>query len=146
MTNLHPKIETHESVMKDFLLVLRRFVPPYKKFLILNVMLNVLSAVLNVFSFTLLVPILQILFKLDNKVYSFIPWETVGMSFKTIVVNNFYYYVTELINHYGASTTLLILGLFLAFMTFLKTGAYFLSSATMSCRCFQKLRRKIMRH
>ncbi|MFA6768406.1 MAG: ABC transporter ATP-binding protein, partial [Parabacteroides sp.] len=65
--------------MKDFLLVLRRFVPPYKKFLILNVMLNVLSAVLNVFSFTLLVPILQILFKLDNKVYSFIPWETVGM-------------------------------------------------------------------
>ena len=134
MTNLHPKIETHESVMKDFLLVLRRFVPPYKKFLILNVVLNVISAVLNVFSFTLLVPILQILFKLDNKVYSFIPWETVGMSFKTVVVNNFYYYVTELINHYGASTTLLILGLFLAFMTFLKTGAYFLSSATMFFR------------
>ena len=117
--------------MKDFLLVLRRFVPPYKKFLILNVLLNILSAVLNVFSFTLLVPILQILFKLDNKVYSFIPWETVGMSFKSIAVNNFYYYVTELINHYGASTTLLILGFFLAIMTFLKTSAYFLSSATM---------------
>lgn len=131
MINLRPKLKTRQFVMKDFLLVLRRFVPPYKKFLILNVVLNVLSAVLNVFSFTLLVPILQILFKLDSKVYSFMPWDTVGVSFKSIAVNNFYYYVTELIHYYGASTTLLILGLFLAFMTFLKTSAYFLSSATM---------------
>ena len=117
--------------MKDFLRVLGRFVPPYKKYLLLNIFLNVLSAVLNVFSFTLLIPILQILFKLDSKVYSFIPWSDAGMSFKSILVNNFYFYVTELINYYGASITLLILGLFLAIMTFLKTSAYFLSSATM---------------
>ncbi len=117
--------------MKDFLLVLKRFVPPYKRYLVLTVVLNILSAVLNVFSFTLLIPILQILFKLDNQVYSFIPWDTPGMGLKEIAVNNFYYSVTDLIAVYGASLTLLILGLFLAFMTLLKTGAYFLSSATM---------------
>lgn len=121
----------YQSNMKDFLRILRRFVPPYKKFLILNVALNVLSAVLNVFSFTLLLPILSILFKLDNKVYTFMPWDAAGESFKNIVVNNFYYSVTELISTYGESTTLLILGLFLALMTLMKTGAYFLSSATM---------------
>lgn len=117
--------------MKDFLQILRRFVPPYKKFLILNVVLNILSALLNVFSFTLLVPILQILFKLDSNVYTFIPWDTAGESFKTIFMNNVYYYITQLISYYGGSTTLLILGLFLALMTFLKTASYYFSSATM---------------
>jgi ABC-type multidrug transport system, ATPase and permease components len=75
-------------------------------------------------------PILEILFKMDTKVYAFIPWSA-DKGLKEIVINNFYYYVTELIKSYGASTTLLILGLFLAIMTFLKTGAYFLSSSTM---------------
>lgn len=117
--------------MKDFLLVLKRFVPPYKKYLVLTILLNILSAILNVFSFTLLIPILQILFKLDNKVYEYIPWGTEGVSLKDIAINNFYYFVTDLISYYGASLTLLILGLFLAFMTMLKTGSYFLSSATM---------------
>lgn len=117
--------------MKDFLLVLKRFVPPYKKYLVLTIFLNILSAILNVFSFTLLIPILQILFKLDNKVYEFIPWDTVDVSLKDIAINNFYYSITELISYYGASLTLLILGLFLALMTMLKTGSYFLSSATM---------------
>ncbi len=117
--------------MKDFLLVLKRFVPPYKKYLVLTILLNILSAILNVFSFTLLIPILQILFKLDTKAYEYIPWSTEGVGLKDIAVNNFYYSVTELIASYGASLTLLILGLFLAFMTMLKTGAYFLSSATM---------------
>lgn len=117
--------------MKDFLLVLKRFIPPYKKYLVLTVLLNILSAILNVFSFTLLIPILQILFKLDSNVYEFIPWETADVSIKDIAINNFYYFVTDLISYYGASLTLLILGLFLAFMTMLKTGSYFLSSATM---------------
>lgn len=117
--------------MKDFLRVLRRFVPPYEKYLVLTIVLNILSAILNVFSFTLLIPILQILFKLDNKVYEFMPWDASGVGVKDIAINNFYYYITELISHYGASLTLLILGLFLAFMTMLKTGSYFLSSATM---------------
>ena len=116
--------------MKDFIQVLRRFVPPYKKYLILHVVFNILSAILNIFSFMLLVPILQILFKMQEANYTFIPWGSEG-SFKDIAINNFYYYVTSMIDSYGASTTLLLLGLFLAFMTFLKTASYFLSSATM---------------
>ena len=116
--------------MKEFIQVLRRFVPPYKKYLILSVIFNILSAVLNIFSFMLIVPILQILFKMQEANYSFIPWGAEG-SFKDIAINNFYYYVTLLIEEHGASTTLLLLGLFLAFMTFLKTASYFLSSATM---------------
>lgn len=116
--------------MKEFLQILRRFVPPYKNYLIANVFFNILSAVLNVFSFTLIIPILQILFKMNSAIYTFMPWDGAG-SFKDIAVNNFYYYVTEMIKNYGASNTLLILGLFLAVMTFFKTGSYFLSSATM---------------
>ena len=116
--------------MKEFIQVLRRFVPPYKKYLILHVVFNILSAILNIFSFMLLVPILQILFKMQEANYTFIPWGAEG-SFKDIAINNFYYYVTHLIETYGASTTLLLLGLFLAVMTFLKTASYFLSSATM---------------
>ena len=88
-----------------------------------------MSAVLNIFSFALIIPILQILFKIQEATYQFIPWDA-DMGFKEIFTNNFYYYVTRLIETQGASTTLLILGLFLALMTFLKTGAYFLSSAT----------------
>jgi ATP-binding cassette subfamily B protein/subfamily B ATP-binding cassette protein MsbA len=91
---------------------------------------NILSAVLNIFSFSLIIPILQILFKMEEGHYAFIPWDSAG-SLKDIVVNNFYYFVTRQIEVYGASTTLLILGLFLAVMTFLKTMCYFLSSATL---------------
>lgn len=116
--------------MKEFIRVLIRFVPPYKRHLFLTVFFNLLSAVLNIFSFMFIVPILQILFEMDSTVYEFIPWGTTEMSMKNIAINNFYYYVTELIASCGASTTLLIMGLFLAFMTMLKTGAYFLSSAT----------------
>ena len=116
--------------MKEFIQILKRFVPPYKKFLFLNILFNILSAVLNIFSFTLIIPILQILFKMEEASYSFMPWNA-DASIKDIVINNFYYYVTELIHEYGESTTLLLLGLFLAVMTFLKTGCYFLSSATM---------------
>lgn len=116
--------------MKEFLNILRRFIPPYKRYLILNIIFNILSAVLNIFSFTLIIPILQILFKIQEVTYSFMPWDSAS-SFKDIAVNNFYYFVTELIKSYGASTTLLLLGLFLAVMTFMKTACYFLSSATL---------------
>ena len=85
----------------------------------------------NIFSFTLLIPILQILFKMDNKVYEFIPWDAAGEGLKDIAVNNFYYYVTRMIEINGPSLTLLFLGLFLAFMTLLKTSCYFASSAVM---------------
>jgi ATP-binding cassette subfamily B protein/subfamily B ATP-binding cassette protein MsbA len=116
--------------MKEFIQVLRRFVPPYRKYLGLSIVFNILSAVLNIFSFSLIIPILQILFKMEEGHYAFIPWDSAG-SLKDIVVNNFYYFVTRQIEVYGASTTLLILGLFLAVMTFLKTMCYFLSSATL---------------
>ncbi len=110
---------------------MRRFVSPYKKYVGWAVVLNVLSAVFNVFSFTLLIPILNILFKTgDNaQVYRFMEWG--AGSLKEVAVNNFYYYITRLIEAYGPSTTLLLLGLFLAFMTMLKTSCYFGSSAVM---------------
>ena len=117
--------------MKEFFQLMRRFVAPYKKFLGWAVFLNLLSAVFNIFSFTLLIPILQILFKMDNKVYEFIPWDAAGEGLKDIAVNNFYYYVTRMIEINGPSLTLLFLGLFLAFMTLLKTSCYFASSAVM---------------
>lgn len=117
--------------MKEFFQLMRRFVSPYKKFLGWAVFLNLLSAVFNIFSFTLLIPILQILFKMGNKVYEFIPWDAAGEGLKDIAVNNFYYYVTRMIEINGPSLTLLFLGLFLAFMTLLKTSCYFASSAVM---------------
>ena len=117
--------------MKEFFQLMRRFVSPYKKFLGWAVFLNLLSAVFNIFSFTLLIPILHILFKIDNKVYEFIPWDAAGEGLKDIAVNNFYYYVTRMIEINGPSLTLLFLGLFLAFMTLLKTSCYFASSAVM---------------
>lgn len=118
--------------MKDFIQVLRRFVPPYKKFLIWAVGLNILSAVLNVFSFGLLLPILNILFRTgDAMVYNFIPWGTSGVDVIKIAENNMYYYVTQIIEQQGASFTLLILGVAFALMTLFKTFTYFASSAVM---------------
>lgn len=116
--------------MKEFWQVLKRYASPYKKYLGGAVILNILSAVFNIFSFTLIIPILQILFSMDTTVYEFIPWDS-GMSFKDIAMNNIYYYVTVLIDRFGASFTLLFLGLFLGIMTALKTSCYFGSSAIM---------------
>ncbi|MDE6214985.1 ABC transporter ATP-binding protein [Bacteroides sp.] len=117
--------------MKEFLQLMRRFVSPYKKYIGWAIVLNVLSAVFNVFSFTLLIPILNILFKTgaDTQVYHFMEWG--DGSLKTVAVNNFYYYVTQMIEGYGPQMTLLFIGLFLAFMTMLKTSCYFGSSAVM---------------
>ena len=117
--------------MKEFFQLMRRFVSPYKKYLGWAIVLNVLSAVFNVFSFSLLIPILNILFKTgdSDKVYTFIEWGST--SFKDAAVNNFYYYVSRLIEIFGPATTLLWLGLFLAGMTLLKTACYFGSSAVM---------------
>ena len=118
--------------MKEFLQILRRFVPPYKKYLGLSVLFNILSAVLNIFSFAALIPILQILFQVDGgiRVNEYMHWNGDWGSIKEVATNNLYYYIQEFIVVHSASTALLVIGLFLAFMTFLKTGAYFLSSAT----------------
>lgn len=111
--------------------VLRRFVPPYKKYLALSIVFNILSAILNIFSFAALIPILQILFQVDGGIRAndYMSWNGDLGSIKEVATNNMYYYIQEFIVEYSASTALLVIGLFLAFMTFLKTGAYFLSSA-----------------
>ena len=115
--------------MKAFWRVLKRFAAPYKKYLAGSLILNLLSAVFNIFSFALLIPILNILFKMDSTVYEFMPWN--GMPDKEQLMNNFYYYVSQLIERFGGSTALLLLGLIFAGMTVLKTSCYFASSAVM---------------
>ena len=119
------------QTMKEFLQVLRRFVPPYKKYLALSIVFNILSAILNIFSFAALIPILQILFQVDGGIRAndYMSWNGDLGCIKEVATNNMYYYIQEFIVEYSASTALLVIGLFLAFMTFLKTGAYFLSSA-----------------
>ena len=109
---------------------MRRFVPPYKKYLALTVVFNILSAILNIFSFMAIIPILQILFKTQDASVpeKLMQWGSGDM--KEVLMNNIDYYIYQMIGSMGATTTLLVIGLFLAFMTFLKTGAYFLSSAT----------------
>ena len=118
--------------MKEFFQVLRRFVPPYKKYLGLSILFNILSAVLNIFSFATLIPILQILFQVDGGIRAndLMVWNGDWGTLKEVVTNNMYYYIQEFIVDHSASTALLVIGMFLAFMTFLKTAAYFLSSAT----------------
>ena len=116
--------------MKEFINVLRRFVPPYKKYLVLSVIFNILSAVLNIFSFAALIPILQILFQTSDAetATSLMAWDWGNI--QTVLMNNMNYYVNGLIAEWGQTTTLLLIGIFLAATTFLKTGAYFLSAAT----------------
>lgn len=119
--------------MKDLILVLKRFVPPYKKYLVLTVLFNILSALLNIFSFMAIIPILNILFQTEKVVEPvvWIPWSEITLgNISEVVSNNANHLVQEMIMSWGATTTMLVIGLFLAFTTFLKTGAFFLSSAT----------------
>lgn len=115
--------------MKEFLQVLRRFVPPYKKYLLASVVFNILSAVLNIFSFAALIPILQILFQTGDAeaATAYMAWDWGNV--QGVMMNNMNCFVNRLIAEYGGTTTLLLIGLFLALTTFIKTGAYFLTSA-----------------
>lgn len=116
--------------MREFLRVLRRFVPPYKGYLAMSVVFNILSALLNIFSFMTLIPILNILFKTEeSKAVTELMPVTIG-NIKESALNNANYYVSILIDRVGATTALLVIGLVLALMTLLKTGTYFLSSAS----------------
>lgn len=117
--------------MKEFLQILKRFVPPYKKYLALSILFNMLSAVLNIFSFAALIPILQILFddKKQAPVKHLMAWSLDNV--KVVIENNANYYIQMITNQVGASVTLLIIGVVLAIMTLLKTGVYFLSSASL---------------
>ena len=115
--------------MKAFWKVLKRFAAPYKKYLAGSIVLNLLSAIFNIFSFALLIPILNILFKMDQTVYEFMPWE--GVPTKEQLMNNFYYYVSQIIDKFGGSTALLLLGAVFGALVLIKTGCYFASSAVM---------------
>lgn len=124
--------------MKDFLRILRRFVPPYKKYLVLNIVFNILSAILNLFSFALIIPILNLLFKIDEEaVYTYTEWSLAGASWESlkelpaVLKDNFFWYVTTLIESQGGSRTLIILGLFLVVMTFLKVASMYMAFFTM---------------
>ena len=112
--------------MKDFIKILRRFVPPYKKYLLLNILFNLLSAVLTLFSFALIIPILEMLFKIREAVYVYMPLGSASL--KDVAVNNFYYYTQESIVRFGPDLTLAFLAAALVVMTGLKTGTAYLSS------------------
>ena len=115
--------------MKEFLQVIKRFVPPYKKYLVWSVVFNLISAILNIFSFAAIIPILQILFNTEGHATATHLMEWWSGKFTDVLSNNADYYVRLLIELTNPVTTILIIGLALTFMTFLKTGSYFLSSA-----------------
>lgn len=123
--------------MKDFLRILRRFVPPYKKFMVWNVIFNFLSAILNLFSFALIIPILNILFKISDETYVYRDWTFAPFSFEAwkatpeLLKNNFFWFVSDMIGTEGSSFTLVVLGLFLVLSTFLKVGTMYLAFYTM---------------
>ncbi len=112
--------------MKGFFDLLRRFVPPYKKYLVLNVLFNILTAILTLFSFALIIPILEMLFGLNTQTYSFMEWSSGKIN--EVVVNNFYYYVQCIIERYGPSTALACIAVALVVMTSLKTGSAYLGA------------------
>ena len=116
--------------MREFLRILRRFVPPYRRYLITSIIFNVLSAVLNIFSFAALIPILQILFKTGDAEAATTLLSMDDGNIKDVLMNNLNYYVNQLIDWVGPATTLLFIGLFLAMMTLLKTGAYFVAAGS----------------
>lgn len=123
--------------MKDFLRILGRFVPPYKKFMVWNVIFNVLSAILNLFSFALIIPILNILFKISDETYVYTDWTFAPFSLEAwkatpeLLKNNFFWFVSDMIETKGGSFTLIILGIFLIVSTFLKVGTMYMAFYTM---------------
>ena len=123
--------------MKDFIRILRRFVPPYKKYMVSNIVFNILSAILNLFSFALIIPILNILFKLNDDVYSYKAWVFYPWTWESwkgtpeLIKNNFFWFVSDLIEKEGGSFTLIVLGAFLIISTFLKVGTMYMAFFTM---------------
>ncbi|RHJ90152.1 ABC transporter ATP-binding protein [Parabacteroides bouchesdurhonensis] len=123
--------------MRDFIRILRRFVPPYKKFMILNIVFNILSAILNLFSFALIIPILQILFKINEATYTYMEWTFHPLSLESwkampeILKNNFFWFVTDVIETHGGSFALIVMGLFLVIMTFFKVATMYMAFFTM---------------
>ena len=117
-------------MLKQFLLLMRRYLNPYRKYLMWSVVINFLSQWMNVFSFVVLIPILNILFKIDQTIYEYQPWDWQHLD-KEVITNNGYAYVQELVATHGPFVTLVIMGVALIVMTGLKTFGYFASSAVM---------------
>ena len=111
--------------------MLREYVAPYRKYLWWSVLLNILSVIFNLFSFSMIMPILKMLFNMDVKEYTLIPWDQVSAFDSQALINNLYYYVAQFTGSHGASRTLLLLCLFLCVMTVFKTACYFGASAVM---------------
>lgn len=123
----------YQVFMKELFRTLKRFIPPYKWYIVGNIFFNILTPILNLLAFSLIMPILNILFKIDKTVYQFISWDTIqlwsdgGLSrLSAVVKNNFFYYITQLITEYGASNTLIILGVYLSVITFLKVASAYM--------------------
>ena len=114
--------------MKSIFHILKRFLPPYKKYVVLAFIFNILTAILNVISFSTIIPILQVLFKIERDTFSFIPWDSPDHRFLELVINNMNWYITQLIETHGSSFTLMTLAIFLIVSTLLKTGAAYLGS------------------
>ena len=123
--------------MNDVIRILRRFVPPYKKYMVSNIVFNILSAILNLFSFALIIPILNILFKLNDDVYFYKAWVFDPWTWESwkgtpeLIKNNFFWFVSDLIEKEGGSFTLIVLGAFLIISTFLKVGTMYMAFFTM---------------
>ena len=127
--------------MKEFFSQMGKYFARYKGYIAGTFAMNILAAVFNVFSFSILLPILQILFKVNTERYEFIEWGTIGMgNLVEVLKNNGYYYSQQMVDSYGPSTTLLFLGIILASLTLLKTATYFGGSA-----CLMPLRTGIVR-
>lgn len=123
----------YQVFMKELFRTLKRFIPPYKWYIVGNIFFNILTPILNLLAFSLIMPILNILFKIDKTIYQFISWDTIqlwsdgGLSrLGAVVKNNFFYYITQLITEYGASNTLIILGVYLSVITFLKVASAYM--------------------
>lgn len=134
---MRPQLSIRSIYMRDFIRILRRFVPPYKKFMILNIVFNILSAILNLFSFALIIPILQILFKINEATYTYMEWTFHPLSLESwkampeILKNNFFWFVTDVIETHGGSFALIVMGLFLVIMTFFKVATMYMAFFTM---------------
>ncbi len=117
--------------MREFFKIMKAYIRPYRVNIIWTFVMNLLSALLNIFSFALLLPILNILFKVDQTKYNFISWNNTQFDFKHIAINNTYYYSQQMIDAFSPATAMLIFGGILAMLTLFKTAAYFGGSATL---------------
>ncbi|MBN1462820.1 MAG: ABC transporter ATP-binding protein [Paludibacteraceae bacterium] len=120
--------------MKNFFILFKRFLPPYKKYVIANILCNLLSTIFSLFSFATIIPILQILFGIDTEKHAYMPWNWSSEAKEIVAVlkNNVFYFIEHAISTYGPSNTLLLLGVFLIIMTFFKVGLQFMAGFFMT--------------